>query len=81
MKFKVGVFKVEHKADIDVEAKDKVEAALKAGELLDTENGTYILVAELDSPSPAVNMCMGDVARMINTDLRKKCPGYVGNNG
>jgi len=78
MKFKVGVFKVEHKADIDVEAKDKVEAALKAGELLDTENGTYILVAELDSPCPAVNMCMGEIVKVIDTAVQPKYPGYMG---
>lgn len=67
MKFKVCAHKVEHVADMTIEAENKVEAVRKAEGLLDTENGVYILVVDLDSLSPTAKARADQFARIINS--------------
>jgi hypothetical protein len=52
MKFKVHAHKVEHVADIEVEESTKMEASRKVSNMLDTQNGVYILVIESETPGP-----------------------------
>ena len=65
MKFKVGIHKVEHVADMQVEAVDKVAAAQKVQDILDTENGCFILAVDIDSVDPVLSVGAGKKVRIF----------------
>lgn len=65
MKFKVSAYTVKHTVDLNVEAENKEEALKKAAEVLDTANNLFILAADLNSSSPAVNICTKHLQNII----------------
>lgn len=71
MKFKVGIHKLGHVADMQVEADDKFAAARKVRAMLDTSNGVYILTVDIDSLDPVMELFTGDKVRVLKypTDL------------
>ncbi len=69
MKVKVGVFQVSHKADMEIEAEDKMAATKKAVELLDTKDGTYILIVEQNSSTE--DICISHLKRVLETEFSK----------
>lgn len=77
MKFKVNVHKIEPVAEMNVEADCQVDAMKKAFELLDTNNKTYILVVEKDSP--AADICATHLQNIMAEGLNRA--GYKFNDG
>ena len=77
MKFKVNVHKIEPVAEMDVEADCQVDAMKKAFELLDTNNKTYILVVEKDSPT--ADICAAHLQNIMAEGLNHA--GYKFNDG